>query len=139
MTMPSPARLNAAVAAAAIGLVLAAVGCFSDRAPTTAPPASGDCSIAIGGGIVGTTTAIVAIRDFSFQPAQVTVPVGTTVTWLNCEVAGTPSHTSTSDAGIWSSPPLDPGATFTQKFDQAGTFSFHCEPHPFMTGSVVVQ
>ena len=139
MTMTSLARLNAAVAAAAIGLVLAALGCFSERAPTTAPPAEGDCSIAIGGGIIGTTTAIVAIRDFSFQPPEVHVPVGTTVTWLNCEPAGTPAHTSTSDAGLWSSPRLDPGATFTQTFGQAGRFSFHCEPHPFMTGAVVVE
>lgn len=117
----------------------AAVGCFSERSASTGPPAEGECSVSIGGGIVGSTQALVAIRDFSFQPAEVRVAVGTKVTWINCEPAGTPGHTSTSDAGVWTSPGLEPGATFSYTFDQAGRFAFHCEPHPFMTAAIVVE
>ena len=32
-----------------------------------------------------------------------------------------------------------PGATFTQTFDQTGSFPYHCEPHPSMTGTVIVE
>lgn len=137
--MTRSAYTSVALAAMIGALVAAAAGCFSERSATTGPPAEGECSVAIGGGIVGSTQALVAIRDFSFQPAEVRVAVGTKVTWINCEPAGTPAHTSTSDAGVWGSARLEPGATFTRTFDQAGRFAFHCEPHPFMTAAIVVE
>jgi len=137
--MTRSARTGLALGAAIGALVAAAAGCFSERSASTAPPGEGECSVAIGGGIVGSTQALVAIRDFSFQPAEVRVAIGTKVTWINCEPVGTPAHTSTSDAGVWSSPRLDPAATFSRTFDQAGRFPFHCEPHPFMTAAIVVE
>ena len=63
------------------------------------------------------------------QFATATVKAGGKVTWVNCEAAGTDSHTSTSDAGIWSSPLLAPGATFTQQLNTAGSFPYRCQPH----------
>ena len=65
-------------------------------------------------------------------------PLGQTVTWLNCEEDAT-SHTSHANDETWSSPLLSPGTTFSHTFDQAGTFDYHCDPHPFMTGRVVVE
>jgi plastocyanin len=64
------------------------------------------------------------------------VDAGTTVTWLN---DGFQVHTSTADQGEWDSPLLSSGDSFTFTFSQAGTFAFHCTPHPFMTGTVVVR
>jgi plastocyanin len=61
---------------------------------------------------------------------------GERVTWISCDED---PHTSTADAGEWSSPLLPPGAAFTQGFESAGEFSYHCEPHPFMTGRVIVE
>lgn len=87
-------------------------------------------------------STIVIIRNFAFTPAQVTVSAGSRVTWVNCGAAGTDSHTSTSDAsGVvgWNSPLLAPGATFTHEFSTAGSFPYHCEPHPGMVASVIVN
>ena len=51
----------------------------------------------------------------------------------------TTSHTTTSDSGLWNSGTLAPGAHFTHKFNKAGSFSYHCSIHPFMTGTIVVK
>jgi plastocyanin len=113
-----------------------AVGCFSERS-ATAPTIGGDCRIPLTPELLGAT--IVIIQNFAFQPSEVRIKQGGKVVWANCSAAGDPAHTSTADGGAWSSPPLDPGTTFGHTFDQAGTFAYHCEPHPFMTGSVVVE
>lgn len=122
------------------GLLLAVVAgplaaCFSERSATTAP--SGSCAASLDPSQYGST--IIAIGGFAFAPVDVHVAVGGKVTWLNCETAGTPAHTSTADGGEWGSTPLDPAATYTFQFEAAGTFGYHCEPHPFMTGRVIVQ
>lgn len=84
-------------------------------------------------------STIVIIRNFAFAPEQVRVRPGTKVTWVNCGAPATDSHTSTADAGSWTSPLLAPGATFTQEFAIAGAFAYHCQPHPTMRGTVTVE
>jgi plastocyanin len=120
----------------ALAGVVVAAACFSEHS-TTAPDTSAVCSLPLGPGVGGST--LVAIRDFSFQANDVRVKAGTSVTWVNCEPAGTPSHTSTSDQGMWQSPLLAPGETFTRTFDTPGVFPYHCDPHPFMMGRVTVE
>jgi plastocyanin len=119
--------------AAFAGLVAAAglAGCFSEHVALTAPTGRGLCT--------GAQPAnVVRIADFSFTPAQVTVAPGGTVTFVNCSAQGT-EHSSTADAGAWDSGLLPQYATFDRTFRAAGTFAFHCVPHPFMKGTVVVQ
>lgn len=125
-----------------LGLGIAGVGvaaaCFSEHSSTA--PGNGTsavCSLPLGPGVAGST--LIAIRDFSFQSTDVRVPVGGSVTWINCEPAGTESHTSTSDQGVWESPLLAPGDGFTRTFDTPGVFPYHCAPHPFMVGTVTVE
>jgi plastocyanin len=115
------------VTAAAGGLA----GCFSEH--VQAPPA-GQCVAAPDSTPQG--SPIIHIIDFAFQAASTCVAVGTTVTWQNDD---TQAHTSTADQGEWDSPLLSPGNSFTFTFNQPGTFAFHCTPHPFMQGGVVVQ
>ena len=79
--------------------------------------------------------AAVTIVDFAFQPASLEVPAGTTVTWTN---SGAATHTVSADNGAFDSGRLASGATFSQTFDTAGTFTYHCEIHPQMTGTIVV-
>jgi plastocyanin len=76
----------------------------------------------------------VDIKDFAFAPQTIEVPVGTTVTWTNND---TTQHTVTS-AGVWDSDIMEPGATFSYTFDEAGTFDYICSLHPNMTGQIVV-
>ena len=80
-------------------------------------------------------TAEIAIQGFAFDPATVTVKVGTAITWTNQDSA---EHTITSDKGDWDSGKTAQGGKYTHTFDQAGTFTYHCSVHPSMKGSVVV-
>jgi hypothetical protein len=74
--------------------------------------------------------------DFAFEPSSVEVQAGTTVTWTN---DGQTPHTATADDGSFDSGNVAPGQSFSQAFEQPGTFDYHCEFHPQMTGAVVVQ
>ncbi len=78
----------------------------------------------------------VAIQDFAFVPASITVNAGDTVTWSNVDAVG---HTTTSTNGRWNSPTLGQGQSFSFTFTAPGTFAYRCNIHPSMTGTVVVQ
>ena len=79
----------------------------------------------------------VEIKDLSFNPPEITVPAGGSVTWTNGD---TVPHTATGlDREALQSGAIAPGETFTQTFDTAGTFEYFCEFHPNMKGSVVVE
>jgi amicyanin len=108
--------------------------CFSEREATA--PAEGSCNFELGDDVAGST--LVVIRNLAFEPAELRVRVGERVTWVNCET-NNESHTSTADAGAWSSPLLAPGQTFSRTFTQTGTFAYHCTPHPSMTAQVIVE
>ena len=116
-----------------MGLAGAALaGCFSEHT-AAATAVEGSCTFPLGEDVPGST--IVVIQDFTFQPADLQVPAGGRVTWVNCD---TDSHTSTADGDQRSSPLLAPGDRFTQTFPTPGEFPYHCQPHPFMTGRVIV-
>jgi plastocyanin len=73
---------------------------------------------------------------YHFTPPSVTVGVGATVTWQNTTDA---THTVTSDSGTeLDSGSVTDGKTFSHTFSTAGTFSYHCSIHPYMTGTVTV-
>ena len=79
----------------------------------------------------------VEIKDFAFNPPEITVPVGGSVTWTNDDSA---PHTATGlDREVLQSGAIAPGESFTQTFDTAGTFDYFCEFHANMKGSIVVE
>ena len=80
----------------------------------------------------------VKIDNFSFGPVTLTVPVGTTVTWVNRDDI---PHTvvSTDDAKTFKSKVLDTDEKFSFTFSKSGTYPYFCSVHPKMTGKVVVQ
>jgi plastocyanin len=84
------------------------------------------------------TVMEVKIDNFSFGPATLTVPVGTSVTWTNRDDI---PHTvvSTDDPKIFKSKVLDTDEKFSFTFSKAGTYPYFCSLHPKMTGKVVVQ
>ena len=81
-------------------------------------------------------TTEVKIDNFSFGPATLTVPVGTTVTWTNRDDI---PHTVVSTDGVFKSKVLDTDEKFSFTFSKAGTYPYFCSIHPKMTGKVVVQ
>jgi len=78
----------------------------------------------------------VKIDNFSFSPATVTVPAGTTVRWTNHDDI---PHTVVSEDKTFKSKVLDTDEQFTYTFTKPGTYSYFCSIHPRMTGKVVVQ
>ena len=68
-------------------------------------------------------------------PANITVTVGTNVTWINRDVD---VHTITSDSRLFDKE-LPPRDSFSFTFTEQGTFPYHCEPHPEITGTVFVK
>ena len=80
-------------------------------------------------------TNAVAIQNFAFSPAIVTVKVGTTVTWTNRDQD---AHTATAMSGGFHSPTLNAGQSYQYTFTTPGRFEYLCTIHPFMTATVVV-
>ncbi len=68
----------------------------------------------------------VTMKDFEFVPKEITVAVGTTVTWTN---AGTKKHSATADDGSFDTGLFEPGQSKSVKFDKAGTFPYYCQLH----------
>jgi amicyanin len=77
----------------------------------------------------------VSISDFKFNPATLTIPVGTTVTWTNQDEE---PHTVAAKDGSFHSPGMDTHATYSFTFTTPGSYDYICSIHPFMTGTVVV-
>ncbi|MFH2000759.1 MAG: cupredoxin family copper-binding protein [Planctomycetota bacterium] len=77
----------------------------------------------------------VDIQSFSFNPNNIQINAGDTVTWVNMMSVG---HTSTSDAGLWGSPLLMMNDAWSYTFNVPGQYSYHCTPHPSMKGGILV-
>ena len=104
---------------------------------------SGDAAEAADSSVTGGDTEAVAdatnvdIKDFTYVPDPVEIPVGATVTWTNSDTA---PHTATAqDREVLQSGTLDPGDSYSQTFDQPGTFDYFCEFHANMKGTIIVQ
>jgi plastocyanin len=84
-------------------------------------------------------TMTVMMQDNYFSPANITVPAGTTVTWVQ---SGNNPHTTTSYDGLWDSGilPGGSGQSFSYTFNEPGTYTYFCRPHEAqgMVGSVTV-
>jgi LPXTG-motif cell wall-anchored protein len=78
----------------------------------------------------------VTIADFSFAPATLTISQGDMVTWVN---NGPTPHSATANNGSFNTGILKAGQSASHTFAQAGTFSYFCQPHPFMKATIVVQ
>ncbi len=128
---------RASQTSASILVIAGLAACFSSKGPVDPSTAGGDCRFSPSGAAPGTT--VIAIKNLAFTPTEVRIKTGGTVTWVNCEVAGAETHTSTSDQEQWGSQALISGDAFSHKFDQPGRYTYHCVPHPFMTATVVVE
>lgn len=83
----------------------------------------------------------VPISDFLYEPEQLTVAVGTKVTFTNEDSA---PHTATSGQsptadGVFETGTLKEGQSKAVKLTKAGTFAYYCAIHPFMKGTVTVK
>lgn len=127
-----PTKLITAAAGVAL---LAACGSPST---TAAPPGMGDMTMATATPVAVAPVAsnTVAVQNFAFSPASVTVKAGSTVTWTNQDQD--PHDVVSMNNGPFHSPPLNTGQSFSHTFTTPGRFDYLCTIHPFMTATVVV-
>jgi plastocyanin len=117
------------------GLAILA-GCGGPTSATTPAAAESMPPAAASGQDAPVATNTVAIQNFAFSPATVTVKAGTTITWTNRDFD---AHTVTAmSAGSFHSPTLNTGQSFQYTFTTPGRFDYLCTIHPFMTATVVV-
>ncbi len=123
-----------------LALVLAA--CTTAPAPTTSVPVAAQPTAATtevataAQPAAGGAAVSVTIQNYAFDPGNLTVKTGTTVTWTNMDSV---NHTVTSDTGLFDSGELGKGGTFSYTFDKAGVYTYYCIPHHArMQGTVTV-
>jgi plastocyanin len=78
----------------------------------------------------------VKIDNFTFAPATITVPTGTSIRWVNRDEM---IHNVVSSDKSFKSKVLDTNEEFTYTFSKAGTYTYFCSLHPRMTGKIVVE
>lgn len=75
------------------------------------------------------------LTSWHFDPAELTVPAGSTVVWHN---GGKEDHTVTADDKSFDSGLKKPGTDFQRVFPKVGRYTYHCVPHPWMTAAIKV-
>lgn len=99
---------------------------------TTAPLAATSAPVEVHSTAVSATdqpvssTVSVNIKGFAFDPSELSIKTGTTVTWTNQDGV---NHTVTSDTGLFDSGELGKGSTFSYTFTKAGVYTYYCIPH----------
>ncbi len=101
--------------------------------PAAMPPAQEPGAQAAAG---GRDTVTAAVQDFLFRPGRIEIAAGTTIVWTN---DGQVMHTVSAEDGSFDSGAIEPGERRGLTFSRVGTFPFHCTPHPFMRGLIVVR
>lgn len=130
-----------APALVALGLAFLA-GCGDDDsgdsgngaggAPATSPEAGGNAPAPSGDAVRAEKVEIV---EFAYDPDPVTIEAGGKVIWINRDSA---PHTATADDGSFDTETLEEGKLKSESFKEPGTYSYFCEIHPTMKGTVEV-
>jgi plastocyanin len=137
-------RLLRTLSLAAVLGVAAATGaaCGGGGANSSTPPANNAApngtptNTAGGRATGGVESAQVEMSDDVFKPAQLTVPVGTKVTWVN---RGTKAHTVVGNDKLFDSGLVNVNGQFSYTYTIPGNYPYHCAPHPKMVGMIVVK
>ena len=86
--------------------------------------------------LLSALVATVVIQNDAFSPVKLTVTAGQTVTFTNRD---DDAHTVTATDGSFDSKGLDTNGTWQHTFDKPGVYTYFCELHPFMKGTIVVK
>jgi plastocyanin len=120
-------RTCGALLALALALVIAACASSSSGSsgaakPSAAAPAPGKLTVKISG--------------YAFAPASVTVGAGSRITFTNHDAT---AHTATSNKPAFDTGTVKPGQSATLTLRKAGTYTYYCQFHAFMHGTVIVK
>ena len=86
---------------------------------------------------IQTAEHVIEIKNFAYNPIELKIKKGDTIIWVNKDSAW---HTVTSDNGNeLKSKLLNKEESYTHSFMEAGTFDYHCTPHSYMKGKIIVE
>jgi plastocyanin len=130
----------------AITIILVCVcGCTQTAAPVqpiatvTSPPQTTEMQTVTATPTLQKTPSVsentIRIKNFAFDPANITMKVGSTVRWVNQD--SVPHRILFADGA--DSTILAPSQSWSRKIDKAGTFDYSCTIHPTMQGTVIVE
>jgi len=125
----SPVTTEATTTTSAAASATTAAGAYPSD--TTAA----DSTATTAGGAATTAGQAVTIAGFKFDAPELTVAVGSTVTWTNTDKA---EHSVVAEDTSFISDNLAQGATFEHTFDTPGTFPYICGIHSRMKGTITV-
>ena len=126
----------------ALGALVAGCGASSSSsssssssvAPTVATPTTTAATPAAAG--VASGRVSVSISNYAFQPATITVALGSKVSFTNHDQT---AHTATSIKTAFDTGTVQPGASATVTLKKPGTYGYYCQFHAFMHGTIVVK
>lgn len=123
--------------ALAAGLIAAiGAGCGSSGGSSSTASSSATSSAAAPSAHVAHGQVKVAIRSYAFHPANLAVATGTKVTFTNYDST---AHTATGRSGGFDTGSLADHASRTITLSKPGTYSYYCQFHAFMTGTITVR
>lgn len=105
-------------------VAMALVACSGTTATPSGAPGGGSAASGV----------TVSMKGLAFDPSSADVPVGGTVTFINDDSV---QHDVAGES--WSSGPMEPGASYTATFSNAGAVAVNCLFHPSMTMTVNVK
>jgi plastocyanin len=121
--MTSTRRLTLVTAVAAVAITAGACGSGSSRKADAAPAAAAP-------------SEVVTIKNFAFSPTPLEAKVGDKVTVTNTDTA---AHTLTADDKSIDTGTVQPGASAAVTLTKAGTLTYHCNIHNYMTGVIHIS
>jgi plastocyanin len=106
---------------------------FRSRAAAVSAPTSQPIAPATSQPVIS-----VRIENFEFEPREISIAVGTTITWQNVDDV---PHTASSedDPQTFDSGALDTDDKFSFTFTKPGKYAYYCKVHPHMTGTITVK
>jgi plastocyanin len=122
-----------------IGGALALANKSNNNKPTASQPAatSSQSNSSSSSNASAAPGKVEITNNMIFTPSQISVSVGSSVTWTNNDNV---SHTVVEDHGDGpNSGEIAPGATYSYTFTKKGSYQYHCSIHPQMRGTIVVK
>lgn len=104
------------------------------------------------GSVNPSSSVEVAIENYAYEPTELTITVGTTVTWINKDpvghtvTEGTPESTKSANQRLFDSSNgaqgkydlMQLGQSWSFTFTTPGTYDYYCIPHPYMRARITV-
>ncbi len=139
ITQPSRTRRTTTIAAM-LWIALAVTACSEAKSGSLAVAkarAPKEAAIGSTARSAAAATGTIAIKNFAFVPATLSVTAGSKVVWTNRDEE--PHLVASADARFHASPALDTDDSYAAVFAKPGVYTYFCSIHPHMVGKIIVK